>query len=87
MSEETVETTTEETPKQPNIVTGFAILVDDAGNMFVERSPEVFSMPVARQGSFVELRRYCSEIIYDLNAQAAAEYVAQKLFQSNQKTE
>lgn len=86
MSEETPEVTTEEAPK-PNIVTGFAILVDDAGNMFVERSPEVFSMPITRQASFVELRRYCSEIIYDLNAQAAAEYVAQKLFQANQKTE
>jgi hypothetical protein len=86
MSEETTEVVAEETPK-PNIITGFAVLMDEAGNMFVERSPEVFSMPITRQASFVEIRRYCSEIIYDLNAQAAAEYVTQKLLQSNPKEE
>ncbi len=73
MSEETVE------PTKPKIITAYAVLIDEAGNMFVERSPEVFSFPIDRQASFVEIRRYCSEIIYDLNAQAAAEYMALKI--------
>jgi|694.fasta_scaffold00177_113 hypothetical protein len=75
--EEQVQETVEDT--KPKIVTGFAVLIDERGNMFVERNPEVFAVPVERQASFVEIRRHCSEIIHDLNAQASAEYVALKL--------
>lgn len=75
--EEQVQEVTEDA--KPKIVTGFAVLIDERGNMFVERNVEVFSVPVDRQASFVEIRRHCSEIIHDLNAQAAAEYVAIKL--------
>jgi len=52
--------------------------------MFVERSADVFSFPIERQVSFVEIRRHCSEIINDLNAQAAAEYTALKLLQKGE---
>ena len=85
MSEETLTTNQEDTeaPK-PKIVTGFGVLIDENGNMFVERSADVFSFPIERQVSFVEIRRHCSEIINDLNAQAAAEYTALKLLQKGE---
>jgi hypothetical protein len=85
MSEEILESQEqqEEAPK-PKIVTAFGVLIDENGNMFVERSADVFSFPIERQVSFVEIRRHCSEIINDLNAQAAAEYTALKLLQKGE---
>ena len=70
------EKTTEEKPKPK---TGFAVLVDQDGNMFVERNPQVFSIPVEREATLVEVRRLCSEILMDLQAQAAAEYTVLRM--------
>jgi hypothetical protein len=67
----------EETTKQEELTptrTGFAILIDGEGNVFVERNPEALAIPLERECTMVELRRACSEILQDLQAQAAAEY-------------
>lgn len=71
------ETTVEETkPAGPKIVAGFAVLIDEGGNVFIERNPSVFALPVEREASLIEVRRYSSEILMDLQAQAAAEYTS-----------
>lgn len=77
MTEDT--STPELKPDAPKIVAGFAILIDVDGNMFIERDPQAFSIPVERPSTLVEVRRYCSEILMDLNAQTAAEYTWLKL--------
>jgi len=66
------------TPTQPNIAYGFAVLVTEEGNVFVERKPEVFNLKVNRESTLLEVRRYSSEILMDLQAQSAAEYVVLK---------
>lgn len=63
---------TGETP--PKIETGFAVLIDVDGHVFVERDKQLFSMPIEREITLLEVRRYASEILADLQAQAAAEY-------------
>ena len=63
----------------PKIETGFAVLIDVDGHVFVERDRTLFSMPVEREITLLEVRRYASEIISDLQAQAAAEYTVARL--------
>ena len=63
----------------PKIETGFAVLVDVDGHVFVERDRQLFSMPIEREITLLEVRRYASEIISDLQAQAAAEYTVARL--------
>lgn len=70
MSEETAVT------QEPKIVTGFAVLIDENGEVMVERNPGIFVVKVDRGATLLEVRRYASEIVMDLQAQAAAEYVA-----------
>lgn len=77
MSEDT--TMPETTPEAPKISFGFAILVDENSNVYIERDTQVFSIPVEREASLIEVRRYISEILMDLQAQAAAEYTAIRL--------
>lgn len=84
MSEETTTPATEEKPKPK---TGFAVLVDANGNMFVERNTKVFSVPVEREATLVEVRRLCSEILMDLQAQAAAEYTVLRMQAANKPEE
>lgn len=71
----------EETPQKPKMKTGFAVLVNEDGNMFVERNPQVFSLDLDREATLVEVRRFCSEIVSDLQAQAAAEYTVLRMKQ------
>jgi len=77
--ETTTPDTTTEAPATPAIKFGFAVLIDDGGNVFIEKSPSVFSLPVEREASLIEVRRYTSEILMDLQAQAAAEYSALRI--------
>jgi hypothetical protein len=69
----------EVTDTPPKIETGFAVLIDVDGHVFVERDRTLFSMPVEREITLLEVRRYASEIISDLQAQAAAEYTVARL--------
>jgi hypothetical protein len=81
MSEKTKETTATATPATdaPAIKFGFAVLVDVEGNVFVERTKDAFALPIERDASLLEVRRYTSEILMDLQAQSAAEYVTLRL--------
>ena len=83
MSKETKDTSTTEapvlTPDAPKITFGFAVLIDENGNVFVERNKQAFALPVERDASLLEVRRYTSEILMDLQAQSAAEYVTLRL--------
>lgn len=81
MSEKTT-TPAVDTPEEvapPKISFGFAILVDENTNVYIERNTQVFSLPVEREATLIEVRRYISEILMDLQAQAAAEYTAIRL--------
>lgn len=73
MTEETTTPVTD-TPDLPKLKYGFAILIAEDGNVFIEKSPSVFAIPVEREATLIEVRRYTSEILMDLQAQAAAEY-------------
>jgi len=72
-------TTTLDAPAAPNIKFGYAVFVTDNGDVYVERDTAAFSIPVERQATLLEVRRYTSEILMDLQAQSAAEYVSIKL--------
>jgi len=76
---ETLNPEPELTDIPPKIETGFAVLIDVDGHVFVERDRNLFSMPVEREITLLEVRRYASEIIADLQAQAAAEYTVARL--------
>jgi len=66
-------------PEQPKLKFGFAVVITEGGNVYVERNPSIFSVPVEREATLIEVRRYTSEILMDLEAQSAAEYVALKM--------
>jgi hypothetical protein len=76
---ETLNPEPEVTDTPPKIETGFAVLIDVDGHVFVERDRNLFSMPIEREITLLEVRRYASEIISDLQAQAAAEYTVARL--------
>jgi len=78
MSKETTDHT-QDTPEMPKLKFGFAVVVSESGDVFLERNTQVLSIPVEREASMLEIRRYISEILIDLQAQSAAEYVALKL--------
>jgi hypothetical protein len=67
------------TPDAPKITFGFAVLVDENGNVFVERNKQAFALSVDRDATLLEVRRYASEVLMDLQAQSAAEYVTLRL--------
>lgn len=75
-----------ETKETPKMRTAFAVLVDKDGNMFVERDPKIFSLELEREASLVEVRRFCAEIVSDLQAQAAAEYTVLRMAQREKAT-
>lgn len=65
------------TSEQPAIKTGFVVLVDVEGNMYVERNKNAITgIEVQRDATLIEVRRYAQEIVSDLQAQASAEYAA-----------
>lgn len=84
MSEETHDHTHEtqpdpSAPAVPNFKFGFVVLVSEGGDIFVEKDAAAFSIPVEREASLLEIRRYTSELLMDLQAQSAAEYTTLRL--------
>ena len=81
MSEETpvevLETTEELT--QPELTTAFVVAIDAENRVYLERNPEAIKLTVKREASLIEVRRYISEILMDLQAQAAGEYTVTAL--------
>ena len=69
----------EETTQAGKPLTGYAVFVDKEGNVFVERNVGALSVEVEREASMVEVRRTCSEVPMDLQAQAAAEYTVLRM--------
>jgi hypothetical protein len=81
MSEETT------TETKQNLITGFAILIDQKGNVYVERDMSYINASLEREATLIEIRRYCSEILMDIAAQSAAEYTMVKLAMANRDKE
>ena len=50
--------------------------------MYVERNSQALSLPLEREATLIEVRRYCSEILMDIQAQSAAEYTVLRLAQT-----
>ena len=69
------------TPEQelPKIRAAFAVLIDEDNNVYIERNLKALALPVEREATLIEVRRYLSEILMDLQAQAAAEYTSVRL--------
>jgi hypothetical protein len=65
--------------ENPKLTTAFAVLIDVDGHVFVERNKELFTLPIEREITLLEVRRYAAEILADLQAQAAAEYTIARL--------
>jgi len=66
----------------PKLRTGFAVLVGEDGSVYVERNTQALSLPLEREATLIEVRRYCSEILMDIQAQSAAEYTVIRLAQA-----
>jgi len=87
MSEDTTKDTTpdttpnadQSTPELPAFKYGFAVLVNDEGTVYIEKNLSLFSIPVEREATLIEIRRYVSEILMDLQAQASAEYTSLRI--------
>ena len=73
------ETTTETTENAPKLKTGFAVLIAEDGSVYVERNVQAISLPLERESTLIEVRRYCSEILMDIQAQSAAEYTVLRI--------
>lgn len=84
MENDKVEDTASEAPK---LLTGFAVLVGQDGSVYVERNTQSISLPLDREATLIEVRRYCSEILMDIQAQSAAEYTVIRLAQAQQPKE
>ena len=64
----------------PKIKAGFVVLFDQDGTMYIERNKAAIAgVEVERDATLIEVRRYAQEIIFDLAAQAAAEYTSLRL--------
>ena len=81
MSEETTTTPSPDAsaPEAPMFKHGFVVLVNAEGTVYIEKDLSKFSIPVERESSLIEIRRYVSEILMDLQAQASAEYTSLRL--------
>lgn len=55
-------------------VTAFIVVIDAQGNAYLDRATDHLAFEVERPATMLEVRRFCSEIVMDLQAQAAAEY-------------
>lgn len=64
----------EVTPELPKFKTGFLIIIDAEGNSFIDRSIDLIKLDLTRPATLLEVRRAASELLMDLQAQAAAEY-------------
>jgi hypothetical protein len=58
---------------------GFAVFINEDGAVFIEKDLRQFNIPVDRDATLLEIRRYTSEILMDLQAQAAAEYTSLRI--------
>lgn len=64
-----------------NLKTAFVVAIDPDGRVYLELNTDSLTLPVERPATLIEVRRYLSEILMDLQAQAAAEYTVGALTQ------
>lgn len=84
MSEEKTPEVPEAIAEIPQLKTAFLVAIDANGGVYLERSVDAFRIPVEREATMIEIRRYISEILMDLQAQASAEYTITALSQQAQ---
>lgn len=70
---------------QEEFLTGFAVLINKDGNIFLETSKEALAVKAERDSTLREVRRYMAEILSDIEAQSAAEYTLLKLAALNKQ--
>jgi len=87
MSEETNPVEESTSDVNPEFLTAFVVAIADNGAVYLERSPEVLKITVKREATLIEIRRYVSEILMDLQAQAAAEYTLTAFAQQTRAAE
>ena len=64
-----------ETEENKKFTAAFVVAIDETGRVFLELDKEAVSLDVEREATMIEVRRYLSEILMDLQAQGSAEYV------------
>jgi hypothetical protein len=72
-------------PELPKFKYGFIVLVSEDGSVYIEKDGAQFSLPVEREATLLEIRRYTSEILMDLQAQSAAEYTSMRLIANKEE--
>ena len=58
----------------PTIEAAFVVAIGENGQVYLERNTDALRLEVKREATMIEVRRYISEILMDLQAQAAGEY-------------
>ena len=59
---------------KPTIEAAFVVAIGENGQVYLERNTDALRLDVKREATMIEVRRYISEILMDLQAQAAGEY-------------
>jgi hypothetical protein len=59
---------------KPTIEAAFVVAIGENGQVYLERNTDALRLEVKREATMIEVRRYISEILMDLQAQAAGEY-------------
>lgn len=67
--------------QQVKLKAGFIVLFNEEGNVFIDRSIDLINLEIERPATMLEVRRGVSEVLMDLQAQAAAEYTRIGLMQ------
>lgn len=79
-------TDTPETPEKKKFTAAFVIAIDETGRVYLELDREAMTLDVEREATMIEVRRYLSEILMDLQAQGAAEYVLKAITLAQMQT-
>lgn len=72
---------------KPVIEAAFVVAIGENGQVYLERNTDALRLEVKREATMIEVRRYISEILMDLQAQAAGEYTLTALLATQAKAE
>lgn len=73
------ENTTENTETKPVAPAAFVVGFTFDGMPFIDLNASALAFKTEREPTLAEVRRYLSEVLMDLSAQATAEYVAARM--------
>ena len=74
MKEQDIELNEATEASGPVIEAAFVVAIGENGQVYLERNTDAIRLDVKREATMIEVRRYTSEILMDLQAQAAGEY-------------